>query len=152
MLRGFLHNNLVFILVLRESSGALWRSRFPIGQESGEPSPCQAMDALVGEVSMKGDDHAILRKLHDSRDTQQSTPDHGPHPSLCLLGQQRALEQDRGVVGNAHKPQGALVGPEALGGELSGVEALMDGLEGVLDHRFLYRRKRHNAEVFRAFP
>ena len=133
MLRGFLHNDLVFILLVRESSGALWRSRFPIGQESSEPSHSQAMDALVGEVSMKGHHHPILRNLYHSRDTQQSTTDGRPHPALCLLGQQGSLEQDGGIISDRHQSQVALVGTEALGGKLSGVEALMDRLEGVFD-------------------
>ncbi len=82
---------------------------------------------------MKGHHHGVLGDLYQCGDTEESPADRGPHPALRLVGQQVVLEQDGGVVGDGHHPQIALGGAEALGGELPGIEGLMDGFEGVLD-------------------
>ena len=133
MLRGFPHNDLIFLVLLGMSSGRLWTGRFRRVQQSGESDHHQSVDRLVGEVLMKGHHDRVFCDFYQSRNTEESPADRGPHPALRLLGQEVSLEQDGGVVGDRHHSEVALVGAEALGGEFSRIEGLMDGFEGVLD-------------------
>ena len=133
MLRSFPHNDLIFLEVLGMSSGRLWTGRFRRVQQSGESDHHQSLDRLVGEVWMKGHHDRVFCDFSQSRNTEESPADRGPHPSLRLVGQKVSLEQDGGVVGDRHHSEIALGGAEALGGEFSRIEGLMDGFEGVLD-------------------